>query len=267
MDRLRDIIAAFLADLTVAQHLSNERSKWLANYYKHDKILRFFPVPNGLLDEATLTLRFLPLGMTADAEPAVPPHAVEPSRRSVQLLASAMAAPLGQALAAELDESGASTEAAAVAVGLRSPRGQEQLTAMIQPGLEQYLQAAATGGSTEKLRREALAGAVRALAQGLAADTMAAAVLPDAQAAAQRAAENSREALDALLTRAGSFMQALNATERAVPDVAVTLDPERITAFPDYAVQSLTLRATLRNYKWIVVEEGGQREDQLVPEA
>ena len=58
MTNLRDIAAAFLDSLAGAQHEANLYSKRLAVKYREDPLLKYFPVPNGLLDEADVTLRF-----------------------------------------------------------------------------------------------------------------------------------------------------------------------------------------------------------------
>src|SRR5262245_3185538 len=79
--KLRHIIAEFLADLTHAQHRANELSRRLSCQYRHDRLLRYFPVPNAELDEAVLTLRFAPREEEAAAAPAAgdaPPCPPEP---------------------------------------------------------------------------------------------------------------------------------------------------------------------------------------------
>ncbi|NTX24625.1 hypothetical protein, partial [Burkholderia cepacia] len=67
MTNLRDIAAAFLDSLAGAQHEANLYSKRLAVKYREDPLLKYFPVPNGLLDEADVTLRFaVPPGADGD---------------------------------------------------------------------------------------------------------------------------------------------------------------------------------------------------------
>ncbi|MCR5891892.1 hypothetical protein, partial [Burkholderia sp. HAN2018] len=99
MTNLRDIAAAFLDSLAGAQHEANLYSKRLAVKYREDPLLKYFPVPNGLLDEADVTLRF-----------AVPPGA-DGDERASRLDADTLAA---DALPSQVAVADLATEAGAL---------------------------------------------------------------------------------------------------------------------------------------------------------
>ncbi|MCR5894668.1 hypothetical protein DPV74_19265 [Burkholderia sp. HAN2018] len=74
----------------------------------------------------------------------------------------------------------------------------------------------------------------------------------------------SWDALRGLIEAAAERQRGIQAETARVPSLAVTLDPAALQGIPSEFVQTLTLRAKLRNYKWVLVGEGGRERDELV---
>lgn len=269
-DQLSHIIAAFLTDLTYAQDESNEYSKRLAPKYQKDEILRFFPVPNGVLTEAVVTLRFAPLEPVASKPPPVQ-SAFTLSSRAIESLANALAGILAAAIAGEISQASMEGDRLALYRALTGERGAMQLAAPLLPIAEEFLRTCMEEGSTEAAWRRAGRQLRASLGPTLSSDATVQRVYPDRGSIirlGERAYDNASVTIEKLLAQSGAYVHALSATRDVIPDVRVTIDAERLREFPDHAVQTLTLKATLRNYKWVVVTEaGGKQSEHLVPEA
>ncbi|NLA17397.1 hypothetical protein GPU89_08360 [Burkholderia cepacia] len=74
----------------------------------------------------------------------------------------------------------------------------------------------------------------------------------------------SWDELRGLIEAAAERQRGIQAETARVPSLAVTLDPAALQGIPSEFVQTLTLRAKLRNYKWVLVGEGGRERDELV---
>ncbi|WP_448165478.1 hypothetical protein [Burkholderia cepacia] len=280
MTNLRDIAAAFLDSLAGAQHEANLYSKRLAAKYREDPLLKYFPVPNGLLDEADVTLRF-----------AVPPGA-DGDEQASRLDADTLAA---DALPSQVAVADLATEAGALllrdlagALGrVRGTRGaagggadpvHDRIDALRSSRVVREL-----GGNLHALLGDALTQAMRgtppsrdALRAGLL-DVLHASLddgLADVFDAHERAdaghtsfegtVDASWDALRGLIEAAAERQRGIQAETARVPSLAVTLDPAALQGIPSEFVQTLTLRAKLRNYKWVLVGEGGRERDELV---
>ncbi|WP_321940616.1 hypothetical protein [Burkholderia cepacia] len=280
MTNLRDIAAAFLDSLAGAQHEANLYSKRLAVKYREDPLLKYFPVPNGLLDEADVTLRF-----------AVPPGA-DGDERASRLDTDTLAA---DALPSQVAVADLATEAGALllrdlagALGrMRGARGaagggadaaHDRIDALRSSRVVREL-----GGNLHALLGDALTRAMRgtpptrdALRAGLL-DVLHASLddgLADVFDAHERAdaghtsfegtVDASWDALRGLIEAAAERQRGIQAETARVPSLAVTLDPAALQGIPSEFVQTLTLRAKLRNYKWVLVGEGGRERDELV---
>ncbi|KVF19008.1 hypothetical protein [Burkholderia cepacia] len=280
MTNLRDIAAAFLDSLAGAQHEANLYSKRLAVKYREDPLLKYFPVPNGLLDEADVTLRF-----------AVPPGA-DGDERASRLDTDTLAA---DALPSQVAVADLATEAGALllrdlagALGrMRGARGaagggadpaHDRIDALSSSRVVREL-----GGNLHALLGDALTQAMRgtpptrdALRAGLL-DVLHASLddgLADVFDAHERAdaghtsfegtVDACWDALRGLIEAAAERQRGIQAETARVPSLAVTLDPAALQGIPSEFVQTLTLRAKLRNYKWVLVGEGGRERDELV---
>lgn len=58
MPKLSEVITTVLSSLDKAQHQSNKISRKLANSYKNDEIMKYFALPNASISEADITLRY-----------------------------------------------------------------------------------------------------------------------------------------------------------------------------------------------------------------
>ena len=283
MTNLRDIAAAFLDSLAGAQHDANLYSKRLAVKYREDPLLQYFPVPNGLLDEANVTLRFaVPPGAdsaggderAARLDPGTPAADALPSRVAVADLATEAGALLLRDLAGALGP----VRGASGAAGARDDRLRDRIDALRSSRVAREL-----GSNLHALLGDALTQAMRgtppsldALRAGLLdvlhaslddslADVFDADDRTDAgRASFEAALDASWAALDGLIAAAAERQRGIQAEAARVPSLAVTLDPAALQGIPAEFVQTLTLRAKLRNYKWVLVGEGGRERDELV---
>ncbi|WP_321966351.1 hypothetical protein [Burkholderia cepacia] len=283
MTNLRDIAAAFLDSLAGAQHEANLYSKRLAVKYREDPLLKYFPVPNGLLDEADVTLRFaVPPGADGDERASrldMDTLAADalPSQVAVADLATEAGALLLRDLAGALGRMRGARGAAGAAGGGADP-AHDRIDALRSSRVVREL-----GGNLHALLGDALTQAMRgtpptrdALRAGLL-DVLHASLddgLADVFDAHERAdaghtsfegtVDASWDALRGLIEAAAERQRGIQAETARVPSLAVTLDPAALQGIPSEFVQTLTLRAKLRNYKWVLVGEGGRERDELV---
>ncbi|HDR9499262.1 TPA: hypothetical protein QDC06_002497 [Burkholderia cepacia] len=283
MTNLRDIAAAFLDSLAGAQHEANLYSKRLAVKYREDPLLKYFPVPNGLLDEADVTLRFaVPPGADGDERASrldadtLAADAL-PSQVAVADLATEAGALLLRDLAGALGRMRGARGAAGAAGGGADP-AHDRIDALRSSRVVREL-----GGNLHALLGDALTQAMRgtpptrdALRAGLLdvlhaslddglADVFDAHERADAgHASFEGTVDASWDALRGLIEAAAERQRGIQAETARVPSLAVTLDPAALQGIPSEFVQTLTLRAKLRNYKWVLVGEGGRERDELV---
>ncbi|WP_322076622.1 hypothetical protein [Burkholderia cepacia] len=286
MTNLRDIAAAFLDSLAGAQHEANLYSKRLAVKYREDPLLKYFPVPNGLLDEADVTLRFaVPPGADGDERASrldtdTLAADVLPSQVAVADLATEAGALLLRDLAGALGRMRGARGAAgaAGAAGGGADPAHDRIDALRSSRVVREL-----GGNLHALLGDALTQAMRgtpptrdALRAGLLdvlhaslddglADVFDAHERADAgHASFEGAVDACWDALRGLIEAAAERQRGIQAETARVPSLAVTLDPAALQGIPSEFVQTLTLRAKLRNYKWVLVGEGGRERDELV---
>lgn len=69
MPKLSEVITAILSSLNNAQHQSNKRSRSLADSYRNDEIMKFFALPNAQLAEADITLKYAIKSVQKTASP------------------------------------------------------------------------------------------------------------------------------------------------------------------------------------------------------
>jgi hypothetical protein len=269
--KLRDIVAEFLADLTRAQHRTNELSKRLSDRYRNDRLLRFFPVPNALLDEASVTLRFAPIESGAGAveeTPEAPSSSVELHPLLALRMAQAIAAPALKSLAQRLRAGhGADEEMRRNLAGaLTSDAVVQKLSRRLQPVLQSFLERAASVGAEEALVKAARQELARSLAAALQEDKDFRALVSDLDATVSRALGESE--VRETLVHGAAAAHALTALPTQLPAMDVAVDGPTLANFPEHAIQTITLKAKLRNYKWVIVEDrdGKPVEEDLLPE-
>lgn len=283
MTNLRDIAAAFLDSLAGAQHEANLYSKRLAVKYREDPLLKYFPVPNGLLDEADVTLRFaVPPGADGDERASrldtdtLAADAL-PSQVAVADLATEAGALLLRDLAGALGRVRGARGAAVAAGGgadpahdridaLRSSRVVRELGSNLHALLGDALTQAMRGTPpTRDALRAGLLDVLHASLDDGLADVFDAHERADAgHTSFEGTVDASWDALRGLIEAAAERQRGIQAETARVPSLAVTLDPAALQGIPSEFVQTLTLRAKLRNYKWVLVGEGGRERDELV---
>lgn len=289
MPKLQDIIAAFLADLTRAQDEINELSAKLSQKYKEGEILKYFPVPNGLLTEAEAEFRFVILEnqLELPRPVKVPKLAgpVRPAASQVRMLQSEVAGLLSDAVAEALSRQnrteagleGLSEESRQIATriadlsqALRSPAVRKQIAAHLESPCLEALRTKPTHPKRLEQRVEADA---TALAQAFSASLVSGLDKefpnPDQKQwvseQLDQALSGNRREVAALIT-AHLNQSAKDAAELAEPDsLAVSTDNVVIANCEEWQVHRLKLKAKLRNYKWVIVKDD-EKADELMPE-
>ncbi|WP_315766950.1 MULTISPECIES: hypothetical protein [unclassified Bradyrhizobium] len=264
MTSLEAVIAEFLRDLTLAQDSANRLSARLSLKYRHHTILRFFPVPNALLDDVDVTFRFVFDSPELGADPRASADRLQtevlvPPSRQLGADASAAAASLAMPELAALLARASEASAGAVPpwTAKEAEAVREELIRELMPRFHELALRHYLGADIPDLENQATA-AVRDGVRRAFADA------PDEVRRALDAVDpREAGALAAAMIRGGSDggdepdpLQSHTRIRIAAADVA---------GFPDFAVQTLRLRARLRNYKWVIVE-GDLSHDQLLPE-
>jgi len=270
MSKLSDIMAAFLEDLTFAQNASNEYSTKLAEKYRDDKYLKYFPVPNGLLDEAVITLRFMADGTEDGSTDTRSDRSREPSDSLVLRLSIAIARVFGEAIASHLENGTGTSERAALVLALRSAEGANKLSRYFARDARDYLRGCSQTEESESSRAATLDALATACVDALNSDAGVSKAVNDIGAMTASSFKGVHEALDSLLKQTGQHFRSMSDIRTPTKDLRVLIDNGRMAAFPDDAIQTITLKATLRDYKWVIKEESGLTDGEnevLVAEA
>lgn len=270
MSKLSDIMAAFLEDLTYAQDASNVYSTKLAAKYRDDKYLKYFPVPNGLLDEAVITLRFMADGTESGSTDTRSHRSREPSDSLVLRLSIAIARVVGEAIASHLEKGDGASEMASLALALRSAEGANKLARYFARDARDYLRGCAQAEEPEPSLAATLDALAKACVGALRSDVGVSKSVEDIGAVTAESFKGAHGALDSLLKQTGEHFRSLNDIRTSTEDLRVLIDNGRMAVFPDGAIQTITLKATLRDYKWVIKEEAGLADGEneaLVAEA
>lgn len=270
MNSLRTIIAMLLADLTCAQNSANQLSAALSEKYRVHPVLRFFPVPNALLNEAEFTLRlaFREEAIGADSIACVP----DPPSAGVTvpgLLLSDLAWRIASVLAQRVAEVAGTMGAASVerqpgsfpAAALR-----DKLVQRLTPELDNI----AGGwlddddippGTADRIGNAACNVLVQALR-----DTSGPWSSPEETAGRSLDGPTRlriAEIVESTLQSAAGILSLI----RSLPSMNVIAGVSELAGFPEYLVHSIRIKAQLRNYRWVIVEPGDPQGDQLVVES
>jgi hypothetical protein len=253
MNTLKDIVAAFLDSLTGAQQEANLYSKGLAEKYRVDPLLRFFPVPNGLAYEAEITLHFV-VPQEGPASPQDPPQvgAGRPSMVAVTDLAGQVSRLALQQVAQLLERSGSSELANAV----QADRVAQELARRLHPLADRWLRQAMNGGDAAEA--ELSAELVRRLADALGDN------IPGVKDQLEEAVRAGLPQIHQALREVAERQRHVQAETAQFSSLPVTLDASSLQGIPIELVHTLRLRAKLRNYKWVLVGDGDDRHDELL---
>jgi hypothetical protein len=97
MPNLGDVIGAILRDQALAQHMANQTTARLAEQYRDHKALRAFPVPNPVVQEVEIELKF------AIAEPGLLPLAQPPAAAGPRLAKVSKGEPAARGAGPQVD--------------------------------------------------------------------------------------------------------------------------------------------------------------------
>lgn len=89
MPKLNEVITVILSSLSTAQHQSNKVSKQFAESYQTDEIMKYFALPNATMSEADITLRYAIKDLVETAMPhfAIPQDISSESRFAARIRA------------------------------------------------------------------------------------------------------------------------------------------------------------------------------------
>jgi hypothetical protein len=273
VNSLRSIIATILADLTCAQNSANELSASLSRKYRVHPLLKFFPVPNALLDEADITLRLAFDGTPPGADgtpcaPPAPPEAMRPSR----LVAAELARQVSNLISRRL--------AKTAVTDLKAPPGIAENTLLPPSGFREGLAHRLIDELDEMLAtqpgespiapdlNDRIVTHIRlAFLQSVSGFPELTRLFPDAPSLADRLLDTPTQSECAeMFLRSLSQFASIAALTSSLPSMHVMTSASEIASLPEYAVHTVRIRAQLRNYRWIIVDPNDPRSQQLTVE-
>lgn len=269
MPELKDTIAAFLAALTRAQHDANRLSKKLSERYRHDTVLRYFPVPNALLDNVEAVLRFA----VVETAPPEAGEAEEPGNERLLVDGQSAVAPALKAARAALgalaDELSRGRDAGGQDEFVRniaSPVNVAHWARLFATTFRELLQArvdALLGAPSDPAGR--IEDRLRAVLSDAIQREIDASPRLDARAGlATRLATQAWHAAEAdVAALAGRIADEMRDEGALAPGLDVELVTANTSRFPDYALHTLKIHARLRNYKWVIVDKASDQEELL----
>ncbi len=223
-------------------------------------MLQYLPVPNAELEEIELTLRF-----AVTDEPLA--HVAQKTRRSAPSqqwlwsLSHGISQHVAWGLTRVVDRQvpdGADSGKRLVAA-LASSEIRQEFSKHIFPVVERALVLAATGDVEVAKVVEELKMAIR---DALSSDEdfqkhvggTSRAIIDEAIASPHK------EAIEVII--AGAVREQASAYDETVPSINVLLDYKTLSGLEERAIQTLKVKAALRNFRWVLVSG----EQQLVPQ-
>ncbi len=261
MSTLKDILSAFLRDLTESQDTANRATRDLAEEYWEDTRLRDFPVPNALLTEVELDLKYSVGSVTSSGPPRVERWIAafgELARSAAAAMATAGVRRVDQILDGRGGFAGDKAHWDTVRRNLAGPEFLRYLEEEIAGGL--YHERERLLDPDGALRREeACQVASEALDRSLLAHPDLAPAFELGGKAARREARLAlREVAQAEIDQRASLMPP-GPGLRPDPHAEILLTADELKDIPQQLISAVRIKARLRNFKWVVVEEGKPR--------
>ena len=257
MPKLSEVVYSVLADLTFAQDKTNKLTRLLSAEYQRDKVLQYLPVPNADIEEVELTLRFAVTNEQL-AHSQQKPLRWAPSQQWLWSLAYEISQHVAWGLVGVVTRrrhEDAERQKRLVAA-LASSEVRQALSKHLFPVVERAF--SVTGAVDVPAVVEALKTAVAA---ALSSDEDFQGHVKDGSRAVDEAiASPHKEAIEAILS--GAAGARAGAAEEAVPSIEVLLDSKTLSGLEERAIQTLKIKAAVRNYRWVLVSG----EQQLVPQ-
>lgn len=261
---IADIIAAILRDIAIAQDRSNKFSAKLSKEYEKDTLLKYFPVPNALLSEFELDLKFGIEGVDIKEGGTGDP------RRFSRAVFSEFAGDLAKYSIHETAKKLKSLEDIAedpskwrtIKDNLRKKDFVDYLTDRLTDALQD------AKGSIMDSRSGLDASAALEVIKGCLGEHLFG--NPALSGVFTRGKKVRNELLAQILKSAKPLLERLHVELQTllrlpgIPKVDVIVEQDKLEGITVEFMHSIRIKAKLRNYKWVIVEEG--REPELLPE-
>ncbi len=246
---LNKVLAAILRDVDKAQNASNIYSSKLSRYYKNNKTLSYFPVPNGCIQEVELDLK---LAIDGIALPG--PSDEEQIEQAINIFKTVsiyLSNDIGSVLRAKLVPTGTEEQQAQIRQASEAVDGKvfkEKLSAKVFGNLTEALEGLV---SAEKgLNYEATLSNVKATLKTavLQHETMKTCLCTtDALEGLQ---DDLAELVEDVLKRAVGAAVAFELWD--TPNLNVIVNTNDLTEVPEYLLTTLNVKVHQRNYKWVL---------------
>lgn len=270
MPDLQTVIKALLSDLTTAQHKTNRVTRHLVKKYRCDAIMQNIPVPNAVIDEVELTLRFA-VESVEETEGERLASAGSGDFSPSAGIVNRIAATIGALFAAELEKEIRSAtdpyhpKREPLLASLAQSVTREALTAHVSAALHAAWSGQEMLSLTVDPIKVGLEAIERQLISALGSDEDLKSVVGSVDEVVSRALsrvfDRQGEALSAAVDEtARSLAPAADGSSRTL--INVILDGAKLARLPESVIQTLKIRFCLRGYRSIP----GSDEHQIISE-
>lgn len=259
MPDLQAVVKALLNDFTTAQHKTNRLTRHLAQKYQGDAIMQHIPVPNAVIDEVELTLRFAVESVEeteGERLPSLGTGDFTPSRGII----NRFAATIGDLIIAELEQEIRSatipdlSKRESLLASLAQPVTREALTAHVSMALHavwigQSI-SISTGISIEAGQGEIKRRLISALEGDEDLRSVVGSVPEVVTRVVSRTFDRHRESLSAMIQEVANSLDPGTDMSRRT-SINVIIDGAKLARVPESAIQTLKIRFGLRGYHTI----------------
>ncbi len=236
MPKLNSVIASILDSLDSAQHKSNLTTSKLAEQYKTDNTLKYLQLPNAVMSEIDITLRYainnystpvmLKKSLTETSESATAKEA----KFTPKVLNRTANRTVAENLYAKL-EPNLSRNAKEI---LADSTKKEILISRIQDTLY-------TSGKNQKSADDTTTAVLKTINESLSENN--------------EVATAEKKALTDLIANARQRVFTVSASED-IGDLDVIIDANALADMPEEAIQTLHITTKMQNYRWIEGDTG-----------
>lgn len=274
MAQLHEVLSTILIDITKAQHAANVFSRQLSKRYKDDKLLKSFPVPNALISNIDINLKY---GVAKDLEfpPNTPASEAKlddsyPSANKFLKIGHIFAANVLDYLIALLkskilpDLPSQQDKRQKIIKSLQSEKIRTCLGNEIGDSLENWYRLLQPNNEEQTINR-AIAKVKETISEILLSnEDLKQQLLPsEFSRVLENYQSNFWQKLEAIIK---PLIAELFLEEESVihTSMDVFVDADKLKHLPESAIQSMNLQIQLQNYKCVVTKPG--EEEELIPE-
>lgn len=260
MPKLNEVITVILSSLSIAQHQSNKVSKQFAESYQTDEIMKYFALPNATMSEADITLRYAIKDMVEIAMPhlATSQDISSESRfaariRAFKIIDLLMHNEKIQALFKDTDIDARHVATSCIndisqviyegnKIGLDENEITKEITKVLLKEFNKYPEIAERSATVfpKVINSSEIVNTIHACIKNNIDNVK----VPTNKS--KGGAKKTTEAPD------------------TIQDLEIIIDNEILQKLPESVIQTIHLKATLKNYRWLVTENSSSGEFILI---